>query len=279
MLGILRVYKEQVFHFCDDLKRAWRELRMTFHVDMRMIDLQKNSLSEDACTLPDPVLEHLRSPLADDFPKDIFSISPADIFPKVKQTGVNNFIKSSRMQNPALYHANLKLKNNSVPRFTLKTLKRYAKVVSVYDGDTCDLVFYQDEQQLNLNEPVRYKCRMLDYNAPELEEKPSGELARGYLTHLCTGGNAQTYNAGNLRTEKRVQQKLDNNEDSLVYAEFGGPGKYGRQLVTLYQTLKEEDNSSDKSSCDFVASPDDDPPGYENTSINSMMAQYIDMLP
>lgn len=82
MIGILRVYKEQVFHFCDDIKRAWRELRMTFHVDMRMIDLQKNSLSEDACTLPDPVLEHFRSPLVDDFPKDIFSISPADIFPK-----------------------------------------------------------------------------------------------------------------------------------------------------------------------------------------------------
>jgi hypothetical protein len=40
--------------------------------------------SEDACTLPDPVLEHFRSPLVDDFPKDIFSISPADIFPKVR---------------------------------------------------------------------------------------------------------------------------------------------------------------------------------------------------
>ncbi|CAB4002153.1 Hypothetical predicted protein [Paramuricea clavata] len=165
--------------------------------------------------------------------------------------------------NPALYQAEkqqLKLKNNSVPRFTLKGKQKYAKVVSVYDGDTCDLVFYEDEHHIQTDKPVRYKCRMLGYDAPELEEKPSGELARGYLTYLCTGGNANTYNAEdeNLRTERRVQRKLDNNKDSLVYAVFGGPGKYGRQLVTLYQTSH-------------------DPP--TNPTINTMMAQYINTLP
>ncbi|CAB4014098.1 Hypothetical predicted protein [Paramuricea clavata] len=181
--------------------------------------------------------------------------------------------------NPAYYHANLKKKDNSVPRFTLKTVKRYAKVVSVYDGDTCDLVFYINTQNMNQDKPVRYKCRMLGYDAPELEEKPSGELARGYLTHLCTGGDAHTHNAvENLRTEKRVQQKLDDNKNSLVYAEFGGPGKYGRQLVTLYQISKEEED--DSTSCDMVASEssEDNVPPIP-TSINTMMAQYINTLP
>ena len=35
---------------------------------------------------------------------------------------------------------------------------------------------------------VRYKCRLLGYDAPELDDEPSGELARDYLAHLCTGG-------------------------------------------------------------------------------------------
>lgn len=202
--------------------------------------------------------------------------------------------------NPAFYHANLKKKDNSVPRFTLEGTERYAKVVSVHDGDTCDLLFYQDEQQMNQDKPVRYNCRMLSYNAPELKEKPRGKLARGYLTYLCTGGDAHTYNpeVENLRTEKRVQRKLNDNEDSLVYAVFGGAGKYGRQLVTLYQTLKEEDDSTsltsseddstsvssltsseDDSMTSLTSSEDDVPPKYENTSINSMMAQYINTLP
>jgi hypothetical protein len=84
-----------------------------------------------------------------------------------------------------------------------------------------------------------------------------------------------------------MQRKLNDNEDSLVYAVFGGAGKYGRQLVTLYQTLKEEDDSTSVSSLTSseddstsLTSPEDDvPPKYENTSINSMMAQYINTLP
>jgi hypothetical protein len=85
------------------------------------------------------------------------------------------------------YHSDLKTqKDDDVARFTFKGQRRYAKVVSVYDGDICDLVFYQDGGMNNL---VRYKCRMLDYNAPELNDNDVGKLTRDYFAWLCMGGD------------------------------------------------------------------------------------------
>ncbi|XP_028406519.1 uncharacterized protein LOC114528995 [Dendronephthya gigantea] len=79
MIGILRVYKEQVTYFCDDMKHAWRDLRATFDVDLRLIDLRTPALSLEACTLPDPVGAQMFDPF--DFLEDIFLKSPSEIFP------------------------------------------------------------------------------------------------------------------------------------------------------------------------------------------------------
>ena len=63
-------------------------------------------------------------------------------------------------------------------RFTLKGTKAEAKVVYIYDGDTCDVVFREEKMGL-----VRFKCRLSGFDAPELDE-PDGERTRDYLANL-----------------------------------------------------------------------------------------------
>ena len=160
------------------------------------------------------------------------------------------------------YHSSLKnLKSDDVERFTLKGKEKYAKVVSIYDGDTCDLAFYLDDDR---NYLVRYKCRMSAYNAPKLKET-NGELTRDYLAHLCTGGKAvepENFRDQNeTQTKDDLQEKLDKSK-RLVYAKFGREGKYGRPVITLYQTYTTGN-----------------PPRVKNSnSINAMMTTFVDEL-
>ena len=163
------------------------------------------------------------------------------------------------------YHPNLKkLKEEDVERFTLKGSERYAKVLSVYDGDTCDVAFYRDE---GMTDVVRYKCRMSGYDAPELQNKPDAKVARDYLAYLCAGGDSDDagndfFNPKKIWSKEQLQNQLDSS-DSLVSAVFGREGKYGRPVVTLYQT----------SSSGIFA------PNIRVTmSINDMMKEFMDQL-
>ena len=121
-----------------------------------------------------------------------------------------------------------KTTKDDLARFTLNGIKAHAKVVSVYDGDTCDVVFYYDK----MKDFVRFKCRLSGYDAPELDEEPEGELARDYLAHLCMGKIRIPFDDKKVLDKKDLQKMLDENENT-VYAMFGKQGKYGRPLVTL----------------------------------------------
>ena len=141
-------------------------------------------------------------------------------------------IKSSIMDY-SQHSALADLKDEDVKRFTLKGKEKYAKVVSIFDGDTLDLAFYNEMSRF-----VRYKCRMSGYDAPEMDEE-NGKLARDYLAHLCMGGNdvkpVVFKNGNSVLSKDQLQTKLDKNK-RLVSAQFGREGKYGRPVVTLYQT-------------------------------------------
>jgi endonuclease YncB( thermonuclease family) len=118
------------------------------------------------------------------------------------------------------------------PRFTLNGIEAHAKVVYIYDGDTCDVVFYHKK----MKDFVRFKCRLLGFDAPELDE-PYGELVRNYLAQLCMGKTTEElakYAEGELAeyTKEQLQEELDQNTKT-VYAMFGKEEKYGRALVTL----------------------------------------------
>jgi hypothetical protein len=131
----------------------------------------------------------------------------------------NNKLKRHRLK---------KVKSKDVHRFKLKGIKT-AKVVSVHSGDTCDLVFYRGETF------VRYKCRLSGYDAPELDDEPSGELARDYLACLCMNDkpeNPDYFDAEQIWEKKELQNKLDTNMN-LVRATFGKFRKCGLPLVIL----------------------------------------------
>ena len=157
-----------------------------------------------------------------------------------------------------------KVKNKDIERYSFKGQERYAKVVSVYDGDTLDLVFYQDEEMDDL---VRYKCRMDRYNAPELREGKKGIISRNYLAHLCMGGDKKDGRSKSFFDEiykwskDQLEDKLEAN-NNLVYVEFAKKGKYGREVVTLYQT----------------ATRGNPPEPSMEPSINDMMQKIIDIL-
>jgi len=93
--------------------------------------------------------------------------------------------------------------------------KKIVKCTQVYDGDTCWVaVFINDEDQ----EPIEVKVRMLSYDSPEIrtrdkEEKEQDLCCKDILSSLILG--------------------------KLVFAEFGNPqhpnsrDKWGRCLATL----------------------------------------------
>ena len=129
-------------------------------------------------------------------------------------------------------------------RFTLKGMEGEAKVVYVYDGDTCDVVFYHTK----MKDYVRFKCRLSGFDAPELDE-PNGELTRDFLAHLCMGEDADDFDDSSVWDKKDLQDMLDKNK-TTVYAVFGKEEKYGRALVTL-KIAKEGESINDMVS-DFV---------------------------
>ena len=58
-----------------------------------------------------------------------------------------------------------RMTNTTVGRFSLKGKNVSAKVVQVYDGDTCDLAFCSGRKI------VRYNCRLKGINAAERRKK------------------------------------------------------------------------------------------------------------
>ena len=150
------------------------------------------------------------------------------------------------------YDSLRELEHDDVKRFTLEGKEKFGKVLSVYDGDTCDVAFCTTEllsdddssdndMDCSSNSSdelestfVRYNCRMASYDAPELG-KPNGKLSRDYLAHLCTGGKPDLDFDDDILTKKELQDKL-NESKALVFAKFAKEGKYGRPVVTLYQT-------------------------------------------
>lgn len=104
--------------------------------------------------------------------------------------------------------------NNDTPEFSLKDRYKLCKVVNIYDGDTCKVVF-----SLN-NELHKWNIRMAGYDTPEMRpsrsdpnrdaEKAAAIISRDYLKSLIM------------------------NENQLVYIKCGDFDKYGRLLGEIF---------------------------------------------
>ena len=106
-----------------------------------------------------------------------------------------------------------------------------AKVISVHDGDTGDLVFIRNGRF------ERFKCRLVGISTLELGTGLEAKKARDFLVWLSLGKNPASFpHSSQPFTEYQIQNSLDGNK-VLVDVEFKGIGGYGRPLVLLKNQL------------------------------------------
>ena len=120
------------------------------------------------------------------------------------------------------------IKYSDICYHSLNGLKTSGKVVRVYDGDTCSIVFYNESKL------VKYRCRLMGINCPEIkcvdnETKEKGINARNYLISLVTDCKIDE----NIKSQKEIQKILDTNK-KLIEIECFNFDKYGRLLVNIY---------------------------------------------
>jgi len=123
------------------------------------------------------------------------------------------------------------VKNNDVTEFSLNNKEFVGKIVDVYDGDTCKVVFYLKD------ELVKFNCRLYGINAPELkplktkenrvEEIENGKKAKYKLVSYCCEYVDKI-------DDKNCDQVIECN-NTLVKIKCYDWDKYGRLLVELFK--------------------------------------------
>jgi endonuclease YncB( thermonuclease family) len=116
----------------------------------------------------------------------------------------------------------LKNCDKKTKKFTLEGKTKLCKVVSVYDGDTCNVVF---DHNGVIN---RWNVRMNGYDTPEM--RPSKSLL-----------NRDEIKKKAIASRDYLKS-LVYNEEQLVYIKCGGFDKYGRLLGDIY--INENDTES-----------------------------------
>ena len=102
--------------------------------------------------------------------------------------------------------------NHDIPLYTLNDKQFNCKIVDIYDGDTCTIVFR------NKGELLKYKVRMIGYDSPEM--KP-----------LKNSKNRDK----EIREAKKAKKALnDISGGGILIIKCGKWDKYGRLLGDLY---------------------------------------------
>jgi len=99
-----------------------------------------------------------------------------------------------------------------------------AKVLSIYDGDTCILAI---EWRGTIG---KIKVRMNGYDSPEI--KPSIKLS-----------NRDEIKKKAIEARDFLQSLINKEENQIIWMKFNGFDKYGRVLATLYSSNENENNS------------------------------------
>lgn len=110
----------------------------------------------------------------------------------------------------------LKYADDNIPLFSLQKKVFKAKIVRVYDGDTCFAVFYLNDTL------VKFKIRMEGYDTPELKPRLNIENRLDEI---------EKANKAKQELEKLLFNKI-------VFLHCGGWDKYGRLLATIYTQTK-----------------------------------------
>ena len=121
------------------------------------------------------------------------------------------------------FFTNNKLKkcNSSTPFFSLDGKMKQCKVVDVYDGDTCKVVF-----ELNGN-LYKWNVRMAGYDSPEMRVSKTNE-------------NRDQIKKQAIVSRNYLRILIQKNPEQLVYIKCGEFDKYGRLLGELRVNLEDE---------------------------------------
>lgn len=112
----------------------------------------------------------------------------------------------------------------------------YARVVSIYDGDTCRIIFYHPlSKSKNKKNIIMKSVRLLGINTPEiktkyLEEKRKGLLAKEALINLIDKASYK----------------------GLIKVKFFKDCKYGRPLVYLFDYNTKYKNTTFENSINYI---------------------------
>ena len=109
--------------------------------------------------------------------------------------------------------------------FSLKGNVFTAKVCNVYDGDTCTVIFEYR------NEFIKYKCRMMGYDCPEM--KP-----------LLSNPNRVNEISLAKEAKHRLIELINKSPSGLVKMECFEFDKYGRLLANIYNNVDVESVNS-----------------------------------
>ena len=115
--------------------------------------------------------------------------------------------------------------NNDTPLFSLDGNFVECKVVDVYDGDTCKVVFPLNQKM------YRWNVRLTGYDTPEMRPPRSQE------------NRDQEINAARLARDFLKSKVM--NDDQLVFIKCGEFDKYGRLLGTLFINQEDEVSVND----------------------------------
>jgi endonuclease YncB( thermonuclease family) len=107
----------------------------------------------------------------------------------------------------------LKKTTNDIPEFSLKGYNTAAKIVDVYDGDTCKAVLFLD------NKLTKFTIRMNGYDTPEI--RTNNEIEKIYGI------------AAKIIVSRMILNKI-------VYIKCDKWDKYGRLLANIYMKTPKE---------------------------------------
>jgi endonuclease YncB( thermonuclease family) len=137
----------------------------------------------------------------------------------------------------------LSIMDDSLPIFDLKKYKGYAKITSVYDGDTFNAAIMLHGRVL------KFKFRTLGYDSPEI--KPSLGM-KDRNDHIHYAKLAREMFKKECGFDDRKPPRLWNpfmcrtKVNGWIWIECGKMDKYGRPLVTVYKNKGDSVSINDK---------------------------------
>ena len=132
------------------------------------------------------------------------------------------------------YYYDLIHSTNDTPLFNFEGQEFYAKVVDVYDGDTCSIVI-----RLN-NNWTKFKVRALGYDTPEMKPPKNADNREELINMAIKSRNYFVSKVSNCKLNldthynKKELKEIVNKNTKIIQVKSHGWDKYGRLLGEIF---------------------------------------------